>query len=259
MPHLRRHGFTLIELLVVIAIIGLLATFALVQLSSSREKARIARGLANSGQVLRAIGDDLIARWDMDECSGTSLNDGSGMGYTVTGMTNTAWSSTDTPSGDGCTLSLSGTAIIQTAKTKALNYQSITATGWFKISTAGNNVILFTNGGYEILSTNAGHIRTCSALASCIEGTTAINDNKWHFVALIGDAKSVRMYLDGSSKPELQSPAPGGTDVARIFQLGFTYTGLVNDVRVYDRALTADAIQHIYAEGIPRHVATASQ
>lgn len=40
---MNRRGFTLIELLVVIAIIGLLATFAVVQLTASTSKARDAR------------------------------------------------------------------------------------------------------------------------------------------------------------------------------------------------------------------------
>ncbi|MCW1892001.1 MAG: type II secretion system GspH family protein [Candidatus Uhrbacteria bacterium] len=51
----RARGFTLIELLVVIAIIGLLATFAVVQLGASREKARDTKRKQDLVQMQKAI------------------------------------------------------------------------------------------------------------------------------------------------------------------------------------------------------------
>lgn len=52
---MRQRGFTLIELLVVIGIIGLLATFAVVQLSNASKKARDARRLADLKQIQTAL------------------------------------------------------------------------------------------------------------------------------------------------------------------------------------------------------------
>jgi prepilin-type N-terminal cleavage/methylation domain-containing protein len=52
---MQRRGFTLIELLVVIAIIGLLATFAVVQLSNANKKARDARRLSDIKHIQTSL------------------------------------------------------------------------------------------------------------------------------------------------------------------------------------------------------------
>lgn len=52
---MNRRGFTLIELLVVIGIIGLLATFAVVQLSGSAAKARDARRKSDLKGLQKAL------------------------------------------------------------------------------------------------------------------------------------------------------------------------------------------------------------
>ncbi|EKD76564.1 MAG: hypothetical protein ACD_43C00058G0002 [uncultured bacterium] len=49
------QGFTLIELLIVIAIIGLLATLAIVSLSTAQQKARDAKRIADLKQIQNAV------------------------------------------------------------------------------------------------------------------------------------------------------------------------------------------------------------
>lgn len=50
-----RKGFTLIELLIVIAIIGLLATLAIVSLTTAQQKARDTKRLADVKQIQNAV------------------------------------------------------------------------------------------------------------------------------------------------------------------------------------------------------------
>ena len=51
----KKKGFTLIELLVVIAIIGIIATFSIVSLQSSRAKARDAKRVSDVKQMTTAL------------------------------------------------------------------------------------------------------------------------------------------------------------------------------------------------------------
>src|SRR5690606_6867206 len=93
------HGFTLIEVLVVVSILGLVASVALANLQSAKEKAEIAAGQQFHSSVQRAIGVDTLARWDFDETAGTETLDSSrnnlagtivGAIHTPNGMTGSA-------------------------------------------------------------------------------------------------------------------------------------------------------------------------
>lgn len=66
-------GFTLIELLVVISIIGLLSTFSLIALDSSRKKARDARRLADIREIQQAL-DLYYDKYDQFPLSSTGCN-----------------------------------------------------------------------------------------------------------------------------------------------------------------------------------------
>lgn len=57
----KESGFTLIELLVVIAIIGILSSVVLTSLSSARDKAKMARRVADARQVKTALESYAIA------------------------------------------------------------------------------------------------------------------------------------------------------------------------------------------------------
>lgn len=247
---MKSKGFTLIELLVVIAIIGLLATISVVSFSNSREKARLANGLAMSGQTLRVLGDDAVAVYNMDDCTATTLTDQSGYARNAT-ITGASWS-TDTPNGKGCSLSFNGTSnYVATPITTPIRMNSFTATGWFKTSANPTYQIGFSNGSFHPIHTNVNVMRLCAN--GCSVGTTRVNDGKWHFVAVVGDSASIRQYLDGSNKPEITqaasaSIASGTFYIGSMDSSSYFFNGLIDETRVYSRALTAKEIHQIYAD-----------
>jgi len=255
---MHKRGFTLIELLVVIAIIGLLATFAVIQLGGSREKARLANGLAMNGQIRRTVGDDAVAVYDLNECSGTTIGDQSGLSQTAT-ITGATWS-TDTPNGEGCSLSFNGSSNwIATPVTRPIPLNNFTITGWMKTSNSAGLQVAFSNGMHAI-HTSGNVMRLCAS--ACTIGTKNVTDGKWHFIAVIGDSKSIRQYLDGSSTPEITQPA--STNVASgTFYIGamnsstYFYNGLLDDLRIFGRAMSAQEIQHLYVEGLKRQQSVA--
>lgn len=64
---MKQRGFTLIELLVVIAVIGMLSSIVLVNLSGTRERARISKGLSFSHSVNNALGAYAVGIWSFDK------------------------------------------------------------------------------------------------------------------------------------------------------------------------------------------------
>ncbi|MCW1892499.1 MAG: prepilin-type N-terminal cleavage/methylation domain-containing protein [Candidatus Uhrbacteria bacterium] len=248
-----KRGFTLIELLVVIAIIGLLATFAVIQLGGSREKARIANGLAMNGQIRRTVGDDAIAVYDLNECSGTTISDQSGLNQIAT-ITGATWS-TDTPSGQGCSLSFNGSSNwVATPVTTPISLNNFTITGWMKTSNSAGLQVAFSNGLHAI-HTNGNVMRLCAN--GCTMGTKNVTDGKWHFIAVVGDSKSIRQYIDGSSTPEITQGASANI-TSGTFYIGamnsssYFYNGLLDDLHIFTRAASAQEIQYLYVEGLKR-------
>jgi hypothetical protein len=78
-------------------------------------------------------------------------------------------------------------------------------------------------------------------------GKTALGFRKWHHVVLVRDGKSVAVYLDG--KPEIEGeadvtmPKGEGTLFVGGRSDGFAnFAGKIDEVAVYDRALTADEV-----------------
>lgn len=129
-----KQAFTLIELLVVIAIIGVISTLSIISFSSARDKARIANGLNFEAQLLRSLGDEVVGRWDFDDCSGTTFVDSSGYNNNGTIVRTEMWS-TETPSGKGCSLSFNGTSDYGwIPDSNVFNLGSFTISAWVKTS-----------------------------------------------------------------------------------------------------------------------------
>jgi len=92
---------------------------------------------------------------------------------------------------------------------------------------------------------------------SYIYGTTDLVDGQWHHVAAVleddgsPDVEEIKLYVDGvvdeigAANPRPVNTA-SGVECRIAYDLnntGRTYQGLIDDVRIYDRALSADEIQ----------------
>ena len=79
--------------------------------------------------------------------------------------------------------------------------------------------------------------------------------DRWHFVAGVHDAdrREIRLYVDGDVRDAIPYKTPWRTDGATYFGcshvMGMTtdeWAGLLDDVRIYDYALTDDEIRTMY-------------
>ncbi len=86
------------------------------------------------------------------------------------------------------------------------------------------------------------------------EATTTVTAGKWYHAAVTYDGTTVRLYINGvedANWPEASMSAPS----ADTYQIGCHYSGfrhfdgVLDDVRVYSRALCADEVAAVYQNG----------
>ncbi|UCC22461.1 MAG: LamG domain-containing protein [Planctomycetota bacterium] len=94
-------------------------------------------------------------------------------------------------------------------------------------------------------------------------GTTPVTDNVWHHVAAVRDATANKLYLyvDGNTDGEpVTDTTSGSLSTSQNFWIGLMtttvsndplenphyFSGLIDDVRIYDRALSAAEIEELY-------------
>jgi hypothetical protein len=92
------------------------------------------------------------------------------------------------------------------------------------------------------------------------ESLTSIDDGKWHLLTGVYDGSFVRIYVDGvdekdgaaSSKTLYSSPYSvqiGGNCNGSGQAQGFLWPGLIDEVRLYNRGLSASEIKNLYQAG----------
>jgi hypothetical protein len=144
---------------------------------------------------------------------------------------------------------------------------SFTAEAWIKTANAGANqrtIVAHQQfggpGWYLVLNNNVlGFASTVDSLALTTKGV-ALNDNKWHHVAVVRDItslqKAIKWYVDGKlvgSQNTLSSASyavNGALDVGSLWAgVLWQFSGLIDEVSVINRTLTTQEIYEEYAAG----------
>jgi len=93
-----------------------------------------------------------------------------------------------------------------------------------------------------------------------VTSTTSINDGNWHHIVFLRDGDTLRLYIDSSQEdtgdttgitiPNTTRPLWIGKDVSsgNIF-----FNGLIDDVRIYSKALSSDEVTKNYNAGKSKH------
>src|SRR5690349_7979834 len=196
----------------------------------------------------------LVGAYAFDEGTGTTVGDASGAGNngTITGAT---W----TPSGrNGGALSFNGSnALVTIPNTASLQLSgAMTVEAWINPSTvtgAWRDIIYKANDiiYLEASSTNASSPvigATFSGGASESYGTGPLAANVWTHLAATYDGIALRLYVNGV---QVSSAARTGTlsvstnpvQIGGDSLYGQYFQGLIDDVRIYNVALTAAQVQ----------------
>jgi prepilin-type N-terminal cleavage/methylation domain-containing protein len=274
MNHNIKNSFTVIELLVVIAIIGVLASFVLVSLSGTRDRAQIVKTLLYSNQVYHSLGADAVGYWKFDEGSGTTAIDSSG--YNNNGTIIGAAYTTETPyqaAGQGSgkyALSFNGSNnYVTIPDNNSLDITgAITLEAWAKFnSVAGYNVIVGKrdvaggSGSYSMRAYSNGDFEFFLYGVSdnfLTAGTSTIVTGRWYHLVCTYNGATKKIYIDGVERAS--EPTTGSiTKTSLIVTIGADalgsrlHNGIIDEVRIYSAALTASEIQQHYADGLGKH------
>ncbi|MFA5013095.1 MAG: LamG-like jellyroll fold domain-containing protein [Candidatus Paceibacterota bacterium] len=264
-------AFTLIELLVVIAIIGILSALIIIGMSSTTQKANIAKSQIFANSLRNSLMGDMVSEWKLDEGAGDTISDtwGSNNG-TKAGAT---WEAITTNCVYGKCLSFDGDADNINFGNKTdfnLASTSHTISVWFKTSTTTtDHIISRFNGG----SPGAGYVIFVSSGKVCFseradggdflarDSALTYNDNSWHFVTYTVDIslKTGRFCIDGTFLP-LDTYTGNLINYNNNLyiggpQVGYYFTGLIDDIRIYDAAMPAFQINEQYYTGLNKLLA----
>lgn len=205
----------------------------------------------------------IVGQWKLDEGSGATAADSSGLGNTGSVFGGSLWG----PGHFGSSLTLDGSGRVAVAAASSLEPAAVTVTAWVRrtgspggfkyiVAKGATGCIAASFGLYTgpyggagfYVSNNGGLNFTRSPLAG-----EEVWDGTWHHLAGTFDGADVRLYVDGT-EVATGTPRTEGIDYATLDGRGLfigryegcggalDLDGSVDDVRVYDRAMSASEI-----------------
>jgi prepilin-type N-terminal cleavage/methylation domain-containing protein len=271
----RGKGFTLVEILVVIAIVGLLGSIIFAITSGADEQGRIAKGLYFSQHLRNSLGAYAVGIWNFDEGSGTLAEDTSGWGNDGTLVGSPVWrcasvDSSYTPSGQGCSLEFDGvSAEVNVGNNTSLDsgQGSYTVEMWLKIfSYPSTYDFPFSNGrNPNWVNTKISSGGSLSFELKVVDSGIYISKSygilqldKWYHVVFVinRDSQTAYFIVDGVKSTDSETNISSLPDLSSAGNYRFSSPsvfGLIDEVRIYSRALTASEIQQRYAESAPKY------
>ena len=268
----KQKSFTLIELLVVIAIVGLLAAITLIAVKEAREKARITAGFQFGAQVHHALGANAVGVWNFDDKTDpNTAKDSSGAGNDGT-IIGAVYKCADvdgkefTPSREGCSLYFDGTGAYVDLEKDLIGTGAYTKVAWIKRAEGNywNNIISSGPGLSHafVASGLAGHDFKLSAGNTNsgyidVEDSVPLEANVWYHVVLTYDPNigsgTMILYKNGSEVDRATGvpvvDPPGQKTYIWKFWDNYTFKGLIDEVRIYEQAITSAQIKKLYVEG----------
>jgi hypothetical protein len=217
----------------------------------------------------------LIGHWSFDEGTGTTTADSSSNRFPMTmSISHPTWITGKVGSYALNFVSASNQYLTHTGSNPALNSlfssQSLSMTAWFRTSTIPTQSmtgICISNGGqlqgqYDkglgIQSNGKVGFYYFSGGAHICSGTSTVTDGNWHHLCATFNGQEFKVYVDGKLEGTRFEPSTfqftNGFLVASFhFGTGGSlgtwdaYNGDMDDIRVYNRALSSADIQALYA------------
>ena len=162
-----------------------------------------------------------MAYWKFDEGYGVTANNSTsvtGINGTLSGTTKPAWKNEEDCIVGKCLYFDGSTSYVNAADNSAYNFTTgnFTLSAWIRTGNTTQDMAIMdkyntasseagfdfrvnssTNGGKLEFMVSAG-LNGGTGRRNLLESTTAVNDNKWHYVVVVRDAGvSTKFYIDG--------------------------------------------------------------
>jgi hypothetical protein len=212
-----------------------------------------------------------VAQWHFDELSGTTAYDSIG---SVNGtLLGSAVFVADGISGNAVNLTISGSGLVNMGDNFGFTNSDFSVVAWAKVAaddTTDNYTVVskhwtthlvgyvlginYNEGGYGA-DTKAWFYDGGMPSQSPIS-TTTVNDGQWHQIVGVYDKDgNAQIYVDGGGVEDFKASVPIGSSTAPFLVGGMyrydntlypLFNGLVDEVQLYDHALTSDEVQYLF-------------
>lgn len=238
---------------------------------------------ASEGTVRYAQGEGpssgLVGWWKLDETAGTSASDSSGSGLSGTLTNGPVWQ----PSGGkvgGALLFDNTNKYVSVADNAILDFdgaEPFSISAWFKHNDPANanydNIVskgiagtclynyglhFDSNTQILIFATNDDNTCTNMVTQSWAFSSTSIQPGVWYYAVGTFDGTNMRLYVNGiledtqniSTHLPLSRGTPLYMGIGQPSGPGQFWNGLIDDVRIYSRALSMNEINQLYKLGL---------
>ncbi len=216
----------------------------------------------------------LAGYWKLDENTGTSAADTSTNSNTGTLVSGPTW----TTGRIGSAATFDGTDdYISTALTSLYQFgnQSFSVAGWFKRTSSSTGYILTQSscsGGWGVLMTGGTFSAQIRGAGSCgtapaqrSSSSTGLNDDSWHHFVVtfttsttVAATNDILIYIDGSPNQgsvtkdgTVHVESTGNISIAAREIADTPFAGSLDEMRIYNRPLSADEVSQLYRLGTP--------
>jgi hypothetical protein len=202
-----------------------------------------------------APGDGLVGFWEFEEGSGLDAQDSSGNSNTATLASDQMWSGLGEVNFDGIDdyveIPTSGLDVSNGTIAMWVRVNDLSQSMYFFGHTVGswsNRIQLYADAGSLALGLGDSH--------SLRQNIATLQTQRWYHLCLTWDGTNYTVYLDGTSRAT--GSYTGFTTLDTLADIGNTgnpsyrsqsFDGLIDNVRVYNEALSGSEIQQIYEDG----------
>lgn len=139
---------------------------------------------------------------------------------------------------------------------------SRTCTGWIKTAQAPGHIMnwgLVETGEKWVIRLNSDGTLRAEVQGGYMYGTTSLDDGRWHHIAVVlkeddnTNITDVRLYVDGEqetigdySSQQIDTASGYDVKIGKHISNEVYFDGLIDDVRIYNRALSNEQIQELY-------------